>query len=338
VCFASSAFAEPKKELVIATTGGIQEKLLREYFFDPFTKETGITVVTVSGSDAANVARVKAMVESGSVAWDLYQAGEIQASSDLHRSLNEDMTEFCKPYEADQDLLPGACNAAGVLSAYGTTLLVYNTEKFPNGGPKTWADFWNVEAFPGPRALPNFNDPWRLLAAALIADGVPAEKVFPLDVDRAFRKMDEIKPHVGLWWKTGDQSFQGFRNGDYTIGMIWQTRASALKADGQPLAWSQDQAFLVGDRWALIKGAPNRENALKFLAFSLANTEGQAKRCELATCTPVRRSAADKMSAEAKATVPLSPEVFSKLVVPDAGWINQNTAKLTERWNAWIAQ
>jgi mannopine transport system substrate-binding protein len=333
---ASGAKAQPRGELVIATTGGVWEQQMRQYFFAPFEKETGIKVITISGSDSQNAARVKAMVTAKQVSWDLYQAGEIQSSSDEHRAVNEDMSPFCEHMSTREGLLPGACKPGGVLSAYGTTLLVYNRDKFPGTKPRNWADFWNVRDFPGKRSLPNFNDPWRVLAAALLADGVPAEKLFPLDLDRAFKKMDQIKPHIGLWWRSGDQSVQGFRNGEYVMGMIWQTRASALRGEGLPLNWSQEQAILVGDRWAVIKGAPNRANALRFLEFFLDNVEGQAKRCEVSTCTPVSRAAARMMSAEAQAALPLAPEVFKGLIVPDASWINANKEKLLDRWNLWI--
>jgi mannopine transport system substrate-binding protein len=334
----AAVHAQSGKELVIATTGGAQEQELRKHFYEPFEKATGIRVRPVSGAEAQTVARVKAMVTAGSVSWDIFQAGDIQSSSDEYRALTEDLGSFCEPLKGNADLLPGACKPTGLLAAYGTTLLVYNDAKFPGRKPRSWADFWYVKDFPGPRSLPNFNDPWRVLAAALLADGVPVDKLFPLDLDRAFRKMDEIRPHVALWWKTGDQSVQGFRNGEYVMGMIWQTRASALRAEKQPLDWSQNQAVLVGDRWALIKGAPNRENALRFLKFYVENIEGQARRCEAQTCTPTSRKAAAMMSAEAQKALPLAPDVFGGLVVPDADWINANKTAMLNRWNAWLQQ
>lgn len=336
IAAAQPSFAD--EQIVIATTGGTWERQMREHFFDPFTKETGIKVVTVSGTGAENVARVKAMAATGKVEWDLYQAGEIQAASELHRSLNEDMTAFCSEYVTDKDLLSDACNPSGVLFGYGTTLMVYNTESFPKDGPANWKDFFDVDRFPGPRALPNFNDPWRVMAAALLADGVEPKDLFPLDIDRALKRLNDLRPHIGLWWKTGDQSTQGFRTGEYVIGQIWQTRAAALKQEGQPLAWRQDQAFLVGDRWALIKNAPNRDNAIRFLRYFLDHPQAQAKVCEALTCTPARYSAAAAMGEAARAMVPTSPEVFSRLIKPDAAWINTHTQLLIGRWNEWNQQ
>ena len=198
------ADAVAQERLVIVTTGGTYEAQMREYFFDPFTAATGIEVTAVSATGADTIARVKAMVEGGNIEWDLYPSGEIQAASELHKSLNEDMAEFCEPYVDDADLLPGVCSHTGILAGYGTTLIAYNTEAFPDKAPRDWADFWDTETFPGPRSMPNFSDPWRVLAAALLADGVEPSELFPLDVDRAFSKMDEIKSHIGLWWRTGD--------------------------------------------------------------------------------------------------------------------------------------
>jgi|TARA_A100001391_G_scaffold37386_1_gene20524 mannopine transport system substrate-binding protein len=330
--------AHAQDRVVIATTGGTWEQQMREFFFDPFTEETGIEVVTVSGSGSENLSRIVAMSMTGTMEWDLFQAGEIQSSSDQLRSLRQDLSDFCLAYADDDDLLPGACTPDGVLSAYGTTLLAYNADSFPGEGPKNWADFWDFETFPGPRSMPNFSDPWRVLAAALLADGVSPSDLFPLDLDRAFTKMDEIRDHIGLWWRTGDQSTQGFRNGEYVMGQIWQTRAAALKSEDLPLEWSQDQAFLVGDRWIIPQGAPNSDNALKFLEFFLKNVEGQGARCEIATCTPVRYSAAQLMSPEARASVPTSPEVFENLIVPDAEWINANNPEMLDRWNTWILE
>jgi mannopine transport system substrate-binding protein len=176
------------------------------------------------------------------------------------------------------------------------------------------------------------------MAAALMADGVPPERIFPIDVDRALRKLEEIRPHVSLWWRTGDQSTQGFRSGEYVAGLIWQTRAMVLRGEGRRIGWTQNQAFFVGDRMSLIRGAPNRANALRFFEFYLDAIDGQAQRCEQETCTPPSRAAIARMSEAARAMLPTSDAALRQLILPDAAWINANAAMLLERWNRWIAQ
>ena len=46
------------------------------------------------------------------------------------------------------------------------------------------------------------------LEFALIADGVPMDKVYPIDIDRAFKSLSRIKSAVPKFWDTGALSSQ----------------------------------------------------------------------------------------------------------------------------------
>ncbi len=328
--------AEAEEQVIISSTGGAYDKALREAWFDPFTKETGIAVHIVSATNAEMRAKAAAMVKAGNVTWDLYLDGEIQSESEAHRQVTEDLTGFCKAFAGRKDLVANACTPGGALLQSTATLLVYRKAGGPE--PRTWADMWDVKKFPGGRAFPNFDDPWRVLAAALLADGVKRKDLFPLDVDRAFKKLDEIRPYVSLWWKSGDQSVQGFRTNEYSLGQIWLTRARSLQAEGLPIGWSYNASFLVGDRIALIKGAPNRDNALKLIAYWLNHPAAEAKACEILACTPPSKDAIAMMSDEARRFMPTASEIQNSVVIPDAKWINDNTNMLLQRWNVWVRQ
>lgn len=336
LAISAHAGATSANEVVIASTGGAYDRALKEAWFDPFTEQTGIRVRIVSATNSEMRAKASAMVKAGNVSWDLYLDGEIQSESEAHRLVTEDLSEFCKAFADRPDLPENACAPGGALLQSTATLLVYRKEKEGRREPRTWADMWNVSEFPGGRAFPNFDDPWRVLAAALLADGVKRDELFPLDVDRAFKKLDEIRPAVSLWWKSGDQSVQGFRNNEYALGQIWLTRARALQAEGLPIGWSYEASFLVGDRIALVKGAPNRENALKLIAFWLENPIAQAKACDVLACTPPSTEAIAMMSDETRSFMPTATQVRDTVVVPDAKWINENARVLLQRWNMWV--
>lgn len=323
------------EEVIIASTGGAYDRALQSAWFGPFTEETGISVRVISATNAEMRAKASAMVKSGNVTWDLYLDGEIQAASQAHRAITEDLSSFCEPYRNSKDLVQNACEAGGVLLQSTATLLAYRTSA-SGASPQTWADMWDTKRFPGGRAFPNFDDPWRVLAAALLADGVPRAELFPLDVERAFRKLDSIRDDVTVWWKTGDQSVQGFRNGDYDLGQIWLTRAKAMQSEGLHIGWSYKGAFLVGDRIALIQGAPNRDNALKLMAYWLDHPVAQAKTCDTLSCTPPSTAAIALMSSEARKSMPTTDDLRDSIIVPDAVWINANNAQLLEKWNSWV--
>jgi mannopine transport system substrate-binding protein len=317
LCFivAGGALAQEKR-VVVATTGGVYEKALRETWFDPFTEQTGVKVVTVTATDSEQRARAQAMLQANAVTWDLMNNVDVIAASPQNRSFTVDLSSFCEQFAKRNDLLANTCHPSGVRIAYNLTLLAYNGDRFKSQKPSGWADFWNMAAFPGLRALPNFSDPWRVYAAALMADGVSPDKLFPLDVERALKKLDEIRPQVQLWWRTGDQSQQGFRNGDYVLGMIWGTRANALKAEGLNVQMSFDQAFMLADTLQLIRSSPNPEGALQLLKFYLENPSVEARFAERFGITPASRDAIALMSEETRSRLPTSPDAFKKIVTP----------------------
>ncbi|WP_421566363.1 ABC transporter substrate-binding protein [Ochrobactrum sp. EDr1-4] len=339
ICLAvgiSTDNAVAAERVVIASTGGIYDKVLKEAWFDPFTKETGIEVVTVVATNAEMRSKASAMVKAGNVSWDLYLDGEIQSASKAHQEITEDLSRFCEQFKGKAGLVENACERGGALLQSTATLLAYRLNDGPQ--PQTWADMWDVKKFKGGRTFPNFDDPWRVLAAALLADGVKKDELFPLDVDRAFRKLDEIRSDVTLWWRTGDQSVQGFRNKDYALGEIWLTRAKAMKNEGLPIGWSYKASFLVGDRIAVVKGAPNRENAKKLIAFWLNSPQAQAQACEKLSCTPPSTYAIALMSDEARQTMPSASDLEENIIIPDADWINKNSASLLQQWNTWVRE
>lgn len=334
--FAAPALAQDR-QVVVAMPGGAYEKIVREHWLGPFEKATGIKVVYVRFANTAESrAKVQAMIASGNVTWDIFGEGEMDAEAPGHAARAENIGDFCAQFKARADLPSDACKPSGVLFFRGATLMTYNKKHFPNGGPTTWKEFWDVKAFPGARAMPAMTDAWRQLTAALLADGVPPKDLFPMDVDRAFRKLNELRPHVRLWWTTGDQTTQGFRNGEFDAGFMWLTRTNALKSEGQPIAWSFDGAIQVGDKYTVVKGAPHKAEALQLLKFFLDSPKIQGKICEALACMPVSTDALQYMSAEVRANMPTAEQIKTKMVIPDAKWINENKAMLIDRWNAWI--
>jgi len=339
---AMALFATPNadaagKRIVFAGGGGAYQEIVEKHWFKPFTKKTGIEIVYVStASTGERRNQIQAMIKTNNMEWDLYQEGELEAEAPDHLTRVLDHTEFCKKeFDGKPGIPDDACNSNGVLFGRGLTLMTYNEKQFPNGGPKTWADFWDVKKYPGVRSMPNTRG-WRHLIAALIADGVSLDKLFPLDLDRAFAKMDKLRPNIGVWWTSGSQTQQGFRDGEFDMAYMWMTRTTALKKEGQPIGWSFDGALVLGDRFAITKSAPNQELAKELLKFYIFNPEVQARITEDMTVVPPTPAALDFVNAETKARMPTPEQMAKSMVVPDFKYINENANMLAERWNTWF--
>ena len=324
-----------EESVVIRTTGGVFEAALKKNFFDPFTKATGVRVIPVAASYGDMMAKAAAMKAAGKVEWDIIspQYYELAKLSDLVEDLG---TCAAMPHVAS-DGIAQACGRYGVLYLVGGQVLAYNPRVFTGKKPQHWADFWDVKTFPGPRALPNTGSPWATLIASLIADGVAPNKLFPLDLDRAFAKLDKIKPDVAVWWKTGAQSQQVMRQDDAVMSLMWSGTAYATKKSGVPLDWTWNNAIADFGSWTILKGAPHPNAARAFIDFYMTNpTNHVAFSREMGYATS--NKAAGTMLTEAeKADLGAVPAILNQIISPDADWLEKNRAAALERWNRWIS-
>lgn len=321
--------------LVVRTTGGVFEAALRRNFFEPFTKATGVRVIPVAASDSEMQTKAVAMQAAGRVEWDIISP-QMSELGNLSRLL-VDLGDCGSIPNVAAASMAGTCGRYGVLYLVGAQVLAYDTRAFPDAKPRTWADFWNVKGFPGRRALSNSGGPFATIVSALIADGVPRDGLFPLDLDRAFRKLDEIRPHIAVWWRTGDQSQAMWRSNDIALSLMWCGRAFAAKRAGLPLAWSYEDTLADFGAWAILKDCPHPKAARAFLDFYLGQPELAAGFSREMGYTTPNLQAAGLLTAEERQELIATPETMAKVIQMDPAWVVANRDRTVERWNTWIS-
>lgn len=279
--FAGPAHAE-STEVIMQDPGGGYGEALRKVMYDPFTAETGITVVTVQ--EARSGPRIKAQVEAGKTEWDLTFIFD-QETKLLGDCCLADIDYSKMSEEAQKTLAVMPDNLKrqkGVALQVIGVGLVYNKDVY-NGDtkPSSWADFWDVEKFPGQRCLPAW--PRFVMEAALMADGVTKDQLYPLDMERALKKIEEIKPHVSKWWTTSAQPPQLLLDGEADMCMAYTGSTSKLALEGAPIEVEWNQGFVYYDFFSIPKDAPNYDNAMKLLSWRLE----PARAAELTSTFPV---------------------------------------------------
>lgn len=265
VLVAGPALAEG--EVVMQDPGGAYGDALREVMYDPFEKETGIDVVTVQ--EARSGPRIKAQVDAGKTEWDLTFIFD-QETRLLGDCCLADIDYSKLSPEAQKTLATMPDNLKrpkGVALQVIGVAMVYNTDVYSDEQPQSWADFWDTEKFPGRRCMPAW--PRFVMEAALMADGVPKDELYPVDVERALKKIAEIKPHVSKWWTTSAQAPQLLLDGEADLCMAYTGATSILALEGAPLEVEWNQGFVYYDFFSIPKGAPNYDNALKLLSWRL---------------------------------------------------------------------
>ncbi|MDF0584059.1 ABC transporter substrate-binding protein [Bradyrhizobium yuanmingense] len=323
-------------QLVIATTGGLMGNTLAKYFYDPFQKAKNVEIVPVAIEVPDQWARAKAMQRTGKVEFDIVTATgpDLVGRTDMLEKI-----DCAKLPNVQKFGVSDACQPYGVARTTGGMLITYNTETFKNKAPKTWADFWDVKQFPGPRGLPDTGDSdWWVPVAALLADGVKPEQLFPLDINRAYKKLDEIRPNVAVWWKTGDQVQQIMRSREVIMAMSYSGRALAVVKEGVPVSMSWDQAIRDTGYMAVLKGAPDLKAAMAYLDFFYASSDAHVPFMRAVNYATASKSAIELLKPEERKLYATSPENYEKLVKPDFAWIGEHRNDLRERWMAWLTR
>lgn len=308
-------------EVVVTSGGGTWEEAQKKAFFEPFTRDTGIKVVLVPEDHAKLLASVK----MGQPEADVTSIpGGLLAGFVNKNSVEEIDYSLFSPdsIEAIPDNLKNKYGVGALLYSVG---IAYDTTHYADAdkAPKNWVDFYNVDAFPGMRTLPKCEKmiDGGLLEGALMGDGVQPKDVYPIDMDRAFGKVEAIKAHVSRWWTAGADAPQSLIDGEVDIADAYNGRIFGARKQGAPLAFSWDQSLLQYDYWVVMKGSPNRENAAKLLAY-ISRAEPQAIFAEAIGYGPVNRKAYDLVSAELRQTLPGAPGVAEKQLFQNYDWWN----------------
>ena len=321
------AEAAEGKTLVYNSSGGVVEKVATQVFAQPYEQQTG-TKITFTAP--VNFAKLKAMCESGNIEWDITELGP----EDMIRGKERGYLEPIDYNIVDKsDFLPGLAYSHAVPAAFYSTVLAYNTQEFPAGKePKSWADFWDVKKFPGPRSLPNYPSTMEI---ALLADGVPLDKIYPLDEERAWRSLDKIKPHVSVWWTMPAKPAQLLADGEVDMAAAFNGRITGIQKEGVPVAIQWNQQILLVAYNAVVKGTKNKEEAMKFLAF-MVKPELQAAWVNIIPYPGPSKSMFDHLTPEVAKNLPTYPEYYKLGVKRDYAYWVKHEERLMEEWNAWM--
>ncbi|EKJ94900.1 ABC transporter substrate-binding protein [Bradyrhizobium lupini HPC(L)] len=323
--------------LTIASWGGAYQDSQNKAYFEPFAKASGTKIVSDEWS--GETAKLKGMVETGTTNWDVVDVEPGHALQGCDEGWLEKI-DYDSLGGKDK-FLPGSaldCAIGNVAFAY---VLAYDKAKFPNGGPKTVADIWDVKKFPGARSLRK--SPKSTLELALLADGVAPADIYKVletseGVDRAFKKLDEIKPNVKVWWGAGAQPPQLLADGEVTMTTAYNGRIyDAIKNSGKDFQIVWDGAALDWDMWAIPKGTPRMELAKKFVAFA-SKPENLATQTKYIPYGPSAIDAAKFVDPAVLPNLPTAPENSKTSFSISAQFWADHDEELTERFNNWLVK
>lgn len=310
--------AAAEQTVTIASWGGSYQEAQSKALFEPAEASTGIVI---KQETYGGMTDVKLQVSSGQVTLDIVSSGAGRAANAAAEGLLEKLDYNVIDVS---NFYPGMYTDYCVGSDVYSTVYAWNTETYGETGPSGWADFFDVEKFPGSRAMRNTVA--GSLEAAIMADGVAAEDVYNVldsieGIERALDKIRELKPHIAIFWSSGAQHAQLMKDGEVDMSMGWNGRFDNAMKDGAKAAYDFNQALIDYDCFAIPKGAPNKDAAMNLLA-EISKAEYQDDLPKYITYGPTNEAAYSTGVIDAKtaSSLPSAPANVAKQVQVSLDW------------------
>ncbi|WP_439366112.1 ABC transporter substrate-binding protein [Bradyrhizobium sp. DASA03005] len=304
--------------------GGSYQEATVKAVYDPFTKETGIKVNIIP---APGLDRIMASQLTGNVDIDVWLSGSQDTASGSKRGFWESLDPALFDLQ-DMVIEPKSDYVAFETFAQG---IAWDPAKYGQGKhPANYAEFFDMKKFPGRRVIKKGTI---ALEPALLGDGVSPKDIYPLDLNRAFKALDRIKSNT-IWAQTTPQLTSLLQTGEADFGNCYASRVkSTTDSGGVPLAFSFEQNIIDVDCLAIVKGAPNKENAIKLITYYL-RPDVQARLYNLIAVTPVSKTAAGMLSPEMRKWQP-DPNSPNNLILDGAYWAD-NFDAVSRRFLEWL--
>jgi putative spermidine/putrescine transport system substrate-binding protein len=268
-------------ELTYVSFGGAYQEAQRKAWLTPYTELTGVTFKEDENSSNATI---KAQVEAGQVTWDVVDVGN-DFGLDAHKDLLEPLDYSLIPRD---EVIEGFASDYRVADMTYGVVLAYNTDKTAGQVPAGWADFFDTAKFPGKRGMWDYSE-GGIFEVALMADGVKPTELYPLDLERATKKLDTIKNDL-VFWGSGAESQELIGSGEVAMTLIWNGRGwSAKHTDNKPVEMQWNQQIVTADYMVVPKGTPNKEAAMRFIAYAVC-AENNAKPSEFIPYGPINKN------------------------------------------------
>lgn len=312
-----------------ASYGGAYQEGVRKAILDHLPKDHDMKVVDYVLSGGIRDIRTK--VKAGAVDIDV---------AELYGGLCDTAAREGLIEKLDYSKIP---NAAGIpehlrndywvgFTAY-STVLAYNKDVYGDKPPQNWADFFDVEKFPGTRAIGG-TSPSTNLEIALLADGVPKEQIYPVDMDRAFKKWVDFKDNITVRWTSGAQSTQLATAQEVDMLTIWAARIEAAIKEGAPYAYTLNDAVMDVECLVVPKGSPNPEGAMRLINH-LLDPKYQANLPAYIPYGPMNQDAFKQglISPEKAARVVTSTENIAKQLITNMPYWAEHVIEAQTRWD-----
>ena len=331
----AAAPAPAGEPIHVAGYGGVTWELITKNFLTPLEEKTGVVVKLET---EPSLAKLSAMVGAGRCDFEVIELYGAEYEIAVRDNLLQDIDYSV--VDPDNIMPDFTKHDKGFLFVTFSELLVYRRDHFPDGGPQNMADLWDAEKFPGPRTL--HDTVVANLEFALLADGVALGDLYDVlssdeGVDRAFMKLDEIKPHVVKFWSAGAEPVQLLADGEAHLGIAWNGRIKKLQDSGVDVVMVWNGANTDSSRYGIPRGCENKKDAEIYLS-AWANPEWVANWSRDIPYPGFVPGVMDRLDSDYAMQMPTHPDNAARSFLTDWSFWEKNRESLEERWKEWLLE
>ncbi|HEY5238622.1 MAG TPA: extracellular solute-binding protein [Rhizomicrobium sp.] len=340
--------SRPKPVLTVATWAGAYGRAQASAMFRPYgdAARADVRIALYDGG----IDGLREQVSTRRYTWDVIdlELPDAIAACDAHllehidrKTLPPGLNEL--PPQAD--FVDGAISPCWVGSVVYSQVIAVAPKDYTGPQPKTAADFFDVQRFPGTRGLrrasPKFN-----LELALLADGVKPADVYatletPDGLKRALAKLNTIRPFV-VWWTHSSEPIAMLHSGAVAMTTALNGDVYDAAAHKQPVGIIWDRQLYELEVFGVPRGDPKRDMAMDFLRFA-TRAEPLAQMADWVPYGPARHSALSlvgknpELHIAMRPFLPTAPENFATAFRVDDGWWMAHGAQMDAAWQQWLA-
>lgn len=316
------------KTLTFVSYGGIYQDGQVAALQD-FAATSGVTLLNDGPTE---IAKLKAQVDAGNVAWDVVDTADLPPfvhCGTLFQKLDFSKLDISK-------IPPGQVGECSVPAMNYGVVLMYKNETYKDNPPKNWQDFFDTAKFPGIRAIDGAGDPTGgLLEQAFKATGGDPKAMTPDDIEKSIQKLRDLGPDT-IYWKTGAESQQLAESGEADMIMMWTGRAMTAVKNGAAYTPVWQDWLVVMDQMTIPVGVKDTDAAHALINAYLGRRP-QEILAEKTSYTPINLDAKPKVDDVTAAFLTSTPERIAQGYQQNIPFWVKNFDLANEKWSALLS-
>jgi putative spermidine/putrescine transport system substrate-binding protein len=320
------------KPINFVSYGGSYGKAVNNHLVKPFESESG---VKVEQGINTKLAPIKIQVLSDNVQWDIAEL----AGGDFLAGVREDLFEPIDTSIVKLDKVPKfAQHEFGIQYALFLSGIGYDQRVISDANaPKDWTEAYDLARYQGLRGISKHISDSSTLESALMANGVPIEDLYPLDVDLALESLGKLGLDNVFWYESNQEPVNFLNQQLGPISNIASGRMAIANRKGAQIGFVYNQLQLNGDYLVVPKGAKNKDEAFALMNFILNNDQAAVNWMTETTYTISNANAVSAMPKEIADLLPTSPTMKGKYFQKDFDWWGANLNEVVVRFQQFIA-